>query len=194
MYHPVLQTIARGDVTQEFPGNMYLVIRLKGELCASCNTQSRYNYWSLGSKEFKNSPATFRQRSLAVPSLAPDKTARLLHNRRPPDGVRRSHLSRRWKENDSDVTNLAIAHLSSLCFQPRHLGSCACLWVHVFFFLILEPSACPCDKYIAQASLWLPSDLCTWWTWLAKSSGSVRLMGLTCYLRSEWKCFNFWNS
>lgn len=52
----------------------------------------------------------------------------------------------------------------SVFSAPRHLGSRACLWVHVFFFLILEPSRRPCDKCIAPASLWLPSGLSTWWT------------------------------
>lgn len=47
--------------------NHVLVLRVKGELCTSCNTQARYDCRSPDSKEFQNSPATFGQHSLVVP-------------------------------------------------------------------------------------------------------------------------------
>lgn len=124
--------------------------------CASC-----YEWWAFplllnsASKQQSSLPAASRQYSLVMPSLAPDKTERHKHNLRPPDKVACNtgifHKGERHKHSTFCVKlwkRFAITLFSSLYIYivSRHLGSFACLWVHVFLFLILELPPCRCGK------------------------------------------------
>lgn len=142
-----------------------LVLRVKGELCTACYTQARYDRRSLGSKEFKNSPAAFwaAQSGLVWSSPVWLQTGQPGFSTTSDHQTEFSAPTFEGEEDASDVTHLAIAHLSSWCVFSAWTSWLMRLFVSACI-LILEPSPRPCDKYVAQASLWLPSDLCARWT------------------------------